>query len=130
MARSSYAAFDCDDTLVRWIGGQEPHPFGYGAERWEFNLDVVAGMRRWLDAGRGVLVWSGGGMEYARMWVTRLELACHLGPDEVTCGQKDPQLLRLCVLYVDDQELFGGRAVTGDGSQVPWYKPDMVGFPL
>lgn len=63
---------DVDDTLVHWLGHREgPHPYGIGAERWEKNEGVFAVADEWLRSGRRVVVWSGGGAEYAGLWAQR-----------------------------------------------------------
>lgn len=68
---------DCDDTLVKWLGvdGQPlegQNPYGGGAEKWEANAELVVAIETWLerekDADPRVIVWSGGGGNYARRW--------------------------------------------------------------
>lgn len=65
---------DVDDTLVTWLGGTEPHPYGHGSESWEPNEAVRAYVRKWRsEHPEGiVIVWSGGGADYARTWAERL----------------------------------------------------------
>lgn len=64
---------DVDDTLVTWLGEyDEPHPYGFGAERWRPNQSVIALAKAWRCLGWPVVVWSGGGADYAQMWARRL----------------------------------------------------------
>lgn len=65
---------DVDDTLVRWLGGTDPHPYGYGAEKWEVNEAVLAYIRAWKKENPYgyVVIWSGGGADYAETWAQRL----------------------------------------------------------
>lgn len=64
---------DVDDTLVHWLGGQEPHPYGFGAETWEWDEGVVDYIEGWIREQKGpVVIWSGGGADYAATWTYRL----------------------------------------------------------
>ena len=65
---------DVDDTLVTWLGGQEPHPYGHGAETWEVNDNVLYYMERWKSANPTgvIIIWSGGGADYATTWGNRI----------------------------------------------------------
>lgn len=72
---------DCDDTLVRWLGedGQAlegQNPYGGGSERWEANAELVEAIRAWMRANEAddprLIVWSGGGYDYARVWADRI----------------------------------------------------------
>lgn len=62
---------DIDDTLVTWLGsgGGDVHPYGAGAEAWRVNEAVRAYVKTWPGK---VVVWSGGGADYAEMWARRL----------------------------------------------------------
>lgn len=64
---------DCDDTLVTWLGSQGgPHPYGAFAEKWEPNRAVIAYVEEAHANGAEIVVWSGGGKDYAETWGQRL----------------------------------------------------------
>lgn len=67
---------DVDDTLVRWCpAGCEhgTHPYGGEAEGYVIDQAVVGYAKGWRDSHpRGlVVVWSGGGVDYAETWKRR-----------------------------------------------------------
>jgi hypothetical protein len=69
-------AFDVDDTLIL-------PPEATGLDRDTPNYETIA-IYRWFQAqGHTMIIWSGGGVEYAMMWAEKLGL----NPDEVI--QKD-----------------------------------------
>lgn len=73
-------AFDVDDTLIipSVALDDEPHPYigMYGAVP---NYETIA-LYKWFQAqGNHMIVWSGGGIDYARTWADKLGL----NPDEV-----------------------------------------------
>lgn len=73
-------AFDVDDTLIipAIALTDEPHPYigMYGAVP---NYDTIA-LYKWFQAqGNHMIVWSGGGIDYARTWAEKLGL----NPDEI-----------------------------------------------
>jgi hypothetical protein len=56
-------AFDIDDTLVKYTAGHEvPRP----------NRKLLEVLIFFHAIGAEVIVWSGGGESYARLWATRL----------------------------------------------------------
>ena len=59
-------AFDVDDTLIRWEKNGEAVPK-------YFVIDLM----RWFLAAADtkVIMWSGGGVDYARRWAERLGVA-------------------------------------------------------
>lgn len=61
---------DCDDTLVLW---DTPTVSGHGT-RWQPNTPLVAAIRRWRDANpdEPLVIWSGGGADYADLWHRRI----------------------------------------------------------
>lgn len=66
---------DCDDTMVTWLGpnaGDGPHPYGYGADRWEPNVAVLRYVEQAHARGQDIVVWSGGGQDYAAEWGRKL----------------------------------------------------------
>lgn len=114
---------DCDDTLVRWLGedGQPlegQNPYGGGAERWEFNAPLVASVVRFANEKRAdVVVWSGGGADYARVWASRL------GWEHFVEGwaSKDPRLVTADDVCVDDAPIrTAGRLLTPDEFVAEW----------
>ena len=68
---------DVDDTLVLYDDshGPGPHPYGvkYGVP-WEPNKPLIQGIKEVSRLGFPVIVWSGGGRQYAQQWVWDLEL--------------------------------------------------------
>ncbi len=71
---------DCDDTLIIWLDEHDQplegqNPYGGGSQRWEFNDELVRAIE---DAqggefiGAEVVVWSGGGADYAGRWRDRI----------------------------------------------------------
>lgn len=68
---------DCDDTLVIWDKAAEHKDAAgglYHGDKWQPNVLVVDAVARWKHAHMDgtVVVWSGGGVEYAGMWGRRL----------------------------------------------------------
>lgn len=60
-------AFDVDDTLL-------VPAVATGLDRDIPNYDTIA-VYRWFKAqGHTIVIWSGGGMDYARMWAEKLGL--------------------------------------------------------
>ena len=98
---------DCDDTLVTWLDefdmpltGQ--NPYGGGSQRWRFNEGVVSSVNRWIRENPvgAVVIWSGGGADYARTWRDR---AFPSGP--VGFASKDTRVPAIGDLVVDDQPI-------------------------
>ncbi len=81
---------DCDDTLVRWL--PESH-----VTEWEANHGVIRFAEHWPG---DVVVWSGGGQEYAAMWGQRL--LNHV-PHRAMC--KEPIALAAGDVVIDDDPL-------------------------
>lgn len=57
-------AFDCDDTLIKWSDDGRAIP----------NHNVIDLLRWFMRNGHKVVVWSGGGVEYAQTWVEKFNL--------------------------------------------------------
>lgn len=69
---------DCDDTLVLWLdgdgtplGGQ--NPYGGGSDKYELNQALIDAVVDFMDTHREyeLVVWSGGGAQYAKGWADR-----------------------------------------------------------
>jgi hypothetical protein len=94
---------DIDDSLIKWISGQpEPHPYGFGADRWEWHWGVI----KLLKEHKGpAIIWSGGGEEYARTWLTRLFSQLDMSDclaDPIYAMGKQPVSLQEGDIFVDD----------------------------
>jgi hypothetical protein len=67
---------DCDDTLVIYHDtANKTHPYGdYYGTPWHANEPLIAGIRafRMIYPDAMIVIWSGGGAEYARTWRDRL----------------------------------------------------------
>lgn len=80
-------AFDVDGTLIqRTINGDVP------------RYDVINVLLRFVEWGNVVFVWSGGGKDYAEMWVKKLGL-----PLEVRVIEKRKDAFDIDIAF-DDQE--------------------------
>ena len=61
---------DIDDTLVTWLSDEGgPHPYGHAAKDWRVNAAVLKKAEEWPGK---LVIWSGGGLDYAVMWANRL----------------------------------------------------------
>lgn len=73
-------AFDVDDTLIVPAVAleDEPHPYigMYGAVP---NYETIAIYKWFQSQGNHMIIWSGGGVDYARTWAEKLGLK----PDEI-----------------------------------------------
>ena len=109
---------DCDDTLVKYQDRGDPTPYGvkYGVP-WLPNERLINGVIAYRHAHPEALivVWSGGGQEYAQMWADKL-----LSSIDVTAMVKDETTFGLVLhdsIVVDDQDLgipTGGRQFKPD----------------
>lgn len=64
---------DCDDTLIIWEDEiTRPHPYGGGASDWHPNDDLIELLHILYNQGHMIMVWSGGGVDYARRWRLKL----------------------------------------------------------
>lgn len=80
-------AFDVDGTLIKkTINGDVP------------RYDVIAILLQFVAWGNTVFVWSGGGTDYAEMWVRKLGL-----PQEVRVIEKKKDTYDIDLAF-DDQE--------------------------
>ena len=64
-----YLCIDCDDTLVLWHDEEEgnKHPYGRNATGYDLNEPLIQKVKD-MSKDNIVLVWSGGGKEYAAYW--------------------------------------------------------------
>ena len=109
---------DVDDTLVLFkrkdgtvLPG--PHPYGSGPDvaSYAHNVALVQAILTWANQHRQerVVVWSGGGGEYAARW--RDEIFTGVGP--LVCLMKNTDLPAPGDICVDDMPLrTAGRVVT------------------
>lgn len=94
---------DCDDTLVIWEDEVlRPHPFGNGAERWTPNRDLIELLRILYTDGHMIMIWSGGGLDYARRW--RLKLVPFVQQDG---GKSRDWLFPPDTVFIDDMQIKG-----------------------
>lgn len=91
------AAFDVDDTLYKIVAEN-------GKEREVPNLTVIELLQSFHALGCHIIVWSGGGRDYAKMWVKRLWLDEYV--HEVLCKPKEQQIVDIAV---DDQPVKFGK---------------------
>jgi hypothetical protein len=97
---------DVDDTLVLW---QDIDPNGEGvqnyyADSWLPNTRLIEGIkeRAKIYPAQATVVWSGGGMQYAEMWVDRLGLR-----DLVIVMEKNVKIPKLGDIVIDDMSITG-----------------------
>lgn len=72
---------DIDSTLVHWDHSRATQTDVPGRpildpdreDLWEFNWPLVARLVNMFDGGNRIVLQTGGGPDYARMWGTRLE---------------------------------------------------------
>ena len=91
---------DCDDTLALYQN-PGPNPYGfYMLTPFEVNARLIKRIRDWArDHPEDTLfIWSGGGREYAEMWMRKLGL-----DDIMVPLAKDPALIRPGDIVVDDE---------------------------
>ena len=68
---------DVDDTLIIY-DRPPPNPYGYyQGIPWRVNQPILDGIRRFHadNVEAPIIIWSGGGKEYAEMWIYRFGLA-------------------------------------------------------
>lgn len=98
---------DCDDTLVIWDDKtiQRKGPFNeYTSTDWSFNQRLIDWMLEKETELGPVIIWSGGGRQYAELWLSRLER--HVGRSlSFTARAKDINLIRDGDIVVDDMPL-------------------------
>ncbi len=102
---------DVDDTLVIYDDGNiEPHPYGiYHGVPWTINEKLLQGIKDFVENNPDslVVVWSGGGWEYAKYWADKLNLY-----DSIAALTKDSSTFYLIHegdIVVDDMDLGGLR---------------------
>ncbi len=98
---------DCDDTLVLWLDNDDgvlggPHPYGTGAAgRWKPNLELLGAMKQWREntPGSEIILWTGGGADYAQLWERRVY------PEAADAISKDTRIPEPDDLCVDDMPI-------------------------
>ncbi len=98
MARRVF--IDCDDTLALFQG-EGPHPMAYYmGTPYTINTALVQRIRDWAEEHPedSIFIWSGGGENYAKMWMNRLRLG-----DIAVALSKDSALIREGDIVVDDE---------------------------
>ena len=102
---------DCDDTLVRWLDAYDQplsgqNPYGGGSQRFSFNEPLIDAIKAALDDDPElqVVVWSGGGAQYALHWA-RSVFSGSSYESRVGAYSKDTRLPVEGDLCVDDQDL-------------------------
>ncbi len=102
---------DVDDTLVLWqkaVDVQQLDGF-YMETPWVANERLIAGIKAYREANPWelIIIWSGGGKEYAEMWARRL------GLDHLSTGMlKDKtayDFIHDGDIVIDDEDLGGHR---------------------
>ncbi len=103
--------FDCDDTLVLYQNMHEKNPYGfYYDQPFLLNERLADGIKAIAvnDPEAMIVIWSGGGMDYARMWKDKFDLpGVSLTKDISTF-----HLIEEDSIVVDDDSL-GGRRTHG-----------------
>lgn len=107
---------DIDDTLVIYDDGRNaPHPYGiYRDIPYTINEKLLKGIDEWNlgNPESWIIIWSGGGEEYARMWAERLGLIAGWRSGTVTPMVKDQTtfiFIREYDIVIDDMDLGGLR---------------------
>jgi len=102
---------DCDDTLVLWLGEEgQPlegqNPYGGGAERWRWNHQLVGFLLvlEFMMPEAEIVIWSGGGEQYARTWRDRLAAVFPV-VEGWACASKDTRVPTAEDTCIDDAEL-------------------------
>lgn len=97
---------DCDDTLVLWLDDDGdvaagPNPYGNASDRWKANTDLVAALNEWNEntLGSEIILWTGGGIAYARVWEQRIY------PEAADAISKDTRIPGPDDLCIDDMPI-------------------------
>ena len=95
---------DIDDSLVLYQNhDNKKHPFGiYMGDPWEPNTRLINGIKNFAQNNPNslIVIWSGGGKDYAQMWKDKL-----LPDIEATAMSKNPlafELVKSDDIVVDD----------------------------
>ena len=94
---------DCDDTLIIWLNEHDQplegqNPYGGGSQRWKFNDELVKAVLS-VSLKWQVVVWSGGGSDYAGDWRDRIDWPL------ANVASKDIRLPEPDDLCIDDQPI-------------------------
>ncbi len=97
---------DCDDTLVLWLDGdgdvaEGPNPYGTDGDRWKANAELVEAIGEWErnTPGGEIILWTGGGKAYARVWEQRIY------PEAADAISKDMRIPGADDLCIDDMPI-------------------------
>ena len=97
---------DCDDTLVVWHDSDIKKKGSFNefiSSDWHFNENIVKVIETWA-ASDGVVIWSGGGVDYAALWRNRFER--HIGRNtEIFASTKEVRLPLLGDIVIDDMPI-------------------------
>lgn len=92
---------DCDDTLVLWQYIQREDGL-YFATPWQANDNLIAAIKGYYRERQDLelIIWSGGGVEYADRWANRFFPSI-----PYTVVQKDMHLPQEGDICIDDMEI-------------------------
>jgi hypothetical protein len=93
---------DVDDTLVLYKDEGDIHPYGVlTGERFDWNTNLIERIIQFQTAYSDVevIIWSGGGEEYAKFVCSEQLAQC-----EVSYKSKDPSILKPGDIVIDDDE--------------------------
>ena len=96
---------DCDDTLILW----DTEPNGLGSYGYHLNHELIEAVLKYMAITKdNLVVWSGGGEEYARRWAR-----CSFPDTEWEAISKDITLpdAELDDVCVDDMDIIPAAPV-------------------
>lgn len=64
---------DCDDTLIKWVWDKDENGMFLTVDHAEYNTSLIDAINayRALNRTHHLIVWSGGGADYAMRWAER-----------------------------------------------------------
>lgn len=110
---------DVDDTLIIW-----PHE-AEQADTWKWNLDLIEAIRKYVRIypETEVVIWSGGGVQYASDWAYKFEeiwnIPTHTLPKYVTQPSDND-------IVVDDTPLNVSCSQFTPNEFVKWITPECL----
>ena len=93
MNESIIVAFDVDGCLIHTIGPKEDTP----------RYDVISIFNHFKRLGCRMVVFSGGGCDYAKRWMEKLGLECEIWSKEIVPGRSLPDIV------FDDEDVKLGK---------------------
>ena len=75
-------AFDVDGTLIHQVGEKEDTP----------RYEIIALFRSFEALGCHMVIWSGGGVDYAARWAEKLGLKAEIRPKDNEGGNFVPDI--------------------------------------